>query len=434
MRALKYALRNKGWASVLRRGKMIVQRYGITSNNMKENLELFEKILDKYGCGATIPIPAAILQRHGKKAMQEFNNQCFEFAIHGFVHNDYSTLSRHEQGEQLQKAIDIFNDLGVNAEGFRGPYLGWNEDTLAVLKNAGIAYDSDETFIRDMIDEGMFPSRYRSAYHKVLGMYKPKNAREYIVMPHIVNGLVRIPVSLPDDEMLVDRLNISDSEIGEVWKYMLDESYERGELFTLQLHPERIRICARALETVLAESRNRNPCIWIAQLRKIADWWKERSEFSFEIIEDGNREYVVDIDCSRGATILLKNIENEGAKEWYDSCKTIEITKRFKVKSSYRPFIGVCPGAPEGLVSFLKEEGFYVEESTAKDKFKIYFDFDRNDFEEKDKLSIIRKIDGSDSPLVRIWRWPQGARSALSITGDIDAMSVWDYARRIIGM
>ena len=70
---------------------MIVQRYGITSKNMKANLELLEKILDKYGCGATLPIPAAVLERHGKQVMQEFNNQCFEFAIHGFVHNDYST-------------------------------------------------------------------------------------------------------------------------------------------------------------------------------------------------------------------------------------------------------------------------------------------------------------------------------------------------------
>lgn len=382
-----------------------MQRYGITSKNMKANLELLEKILDKYGCGATLPIPAAVLKRHGKQVMQEFNNQCFEFAIHGFVHNDYSTLSRHEQEEQLQKAMGIFNDLGVNAEGFRGPYLGWNEDTLAVLRNAGIAYDSDETFIRDVIDGDMFPARCWSAYHKVLEMYKPKNASEYIVIPHIVNGLVRIPVSLPDDEMLVDRLNISGSEIGEVWKDMLDESYERGELFTLQLHPERIRICTRALETVLAESRNRNPGIWIAQLREIADWWKERSKFCMEIEERKNKEYAVNIECSEEATILLKNIENEGAKEWYGGYKRMDSnSKRFKfeVKSSFPPFIGVCPGAPEGFVSFLKEEGFYVEESTAKDKFKIYFDSEHSDFEEKDKLSIVRKIDGSDAPLVRI--------------------------------
>jgi peptidoglycan/xylan/chitin deacetylase (PgdA/CDA1 family) len=433
MAALKYALRNKRWASILKRTKLIVQRYGITSKNMRDNLNLFEKILDKYECGATIPIPAVVLKRHRKMMMQEFNKQCFEFAIHGFVHNDYSTLSIHEQELQLQKATDIFNDLDINAEGFRGPYLGWNEDTLAVLKNAGIIYDSDETFIWDVIDEVMFPSRCRSAYHKILQMYKPNNAREYIVIPHTVNGLVRIPVSLPDDEMLVDRLNITGSETGEIWKNMLDESYVRGELFTLQLHPERIRICARALETVLAESRNRNPGIWIAQLREIAKWWKERSKFSMEIKgKDG--EYVVDIDCSDEATILLKNnIEIEQAKEWYSDYKTMDCNA-FKVKSSFPPFIGVCPGAPKGLVSLLKEEGFYVEESTAKDKFKIYFDFDYNDFEERDKLSIIRKIDGSDAPLVRIWKWPHGARSALSITGDIDAMNIWDYVRRIIGM
>ena len=60
MAALKYALRNKRWASILKRTKLIVQRYGITSKNMRDNLKLFEKILDKYECGATIPIPAVM--------------------------------------------------------------------------------------------------------------------------------------------------------------------------------------------------------------------------------------------------------------------------------------------------------------------------------------------------------------------------------------
>ena len=173
-----------------------------------------------------------------------------------------------------------------------------------------------------------------------------------------------------------------------------------------------------------------NPIVWIAQLREIAEWWKRREKFSIEI-ERRNGEYAVNIDCSEDATILLKNLETKLSRDWYGGYKIMN-TNAFVVKSSFPPFIGVSPNAPESLVTFLEGEGFYVEESTAKNKFKIYFDFDHSDFKEQDKLSIIRKIEGSNAPLVRIWRWPFGARSALSITGDIDAMSIWDYARSMI--
>ncbi|MFQ6055651.1 MAG: hypothetical protein ACE5J3_06690, partial [Methanosarcinales archaeon] len=118
------------------------------------------------------------------------------------------------------------------------------------------------------------------------------------------------------------------------------------------------------------------------------------------------------------------------AINWYGHYKIIN-AKSFKIKSNYPPFIGVCPDAPEELVTFLREEGFYVDESTSKDKFKIYLDIDN--FNEEYKLSILQEIEKSDVPLIRIWRWPYCARSALSITGDIDAMTIWDYVRRFMG-
>lgn len=119
-------------------------------------------------------------------------------------------------------------------------------------------------------------------------------------------------------------------------------------------------------------------------------------------------------------------------KEWYGYYKTI-LLNTFKVKSNYPPFIGVSSNTPEDFIAFLREEGFYVEESTLRNKFRIYFDKIEAFKKEENKLSILHEIEKSEVPLIRIWIWPHCARSALSITGDIDAMTIWDYARRFMG-
>jgi len=51
-------------------------------------------------------------------------------------------------------------------------------------------------------------------------------------------------------------------------------------------------------------------------------------------------------------------------------------------------------------------------------------------FSEDDKLDLVNRIEESDAPLVRLWRWPSGARCALSVTGDVDSMTLIDFLRR----
>jgi peptidoglycan/xylan/chitin deacetylase (PgdA/CDA1 family) len=400
----------------------IIQAYGITTKKMRRNIRVFEEILDKHSCRAIFPITAMTLKRHSK-ILQGVHR--IEFAIHGLVHNDYSLLSLSEQTAQIREAIRIFEDAGINPLGFRGPYLGYDENTLLALNDAGLIYDSNDSILWEVIDAALV--KHKDSLNRLFEMYKSKRSEECLSLPYVHNGIVRIPVSLPDDQIITDFLDVKNTEerIAEIWKDILAKSYERGELFTLQLHPERIRRCVSGLDMVLSEARSRNPVIWIAQLREIAEWWKERSKFCMEIKEKNNK-YVVNVDCPEDATILVKNLETKLARDWYGGYKIMD-ANAFVVKSRFPPFIGVSPNVPESLVTFLEGEGFYVEESTAKNKFKIYFDFCHNDFEEGAKLSMIRKIDGSDAPLVRIWRWPHGARSAISITGDIDAMSIWDY-------
>lgn len=43
-------------------------------------------------------------------------------------------------------------------------------------------------------------------------------------------------------------------------------------------------------------------------------------------------------------------------------------------------------------------------------------------------VRVIEHIESFRGPLLRYWRWSEGAKSALSISGDLDALSLLDYA------
>jgi len=47
------------------------------------------------------------------------------------------------------------------------------------------------------------------------------------------------------------------------------------------------------------------------------------------------------------------------------------------------------------------------------------------------QVELIEHIEASTGPLIRYWRWPEGARSPMCVTGDVDALTLLDYAARL---
>jgi hypothetical protein len=50
----------------------------------------------------------------------------------------------------------------------------------------------------------------------------------------------------------------------------------------------------------------------------------------------------------------------------------------------------------------------------------------------KDPVTLGEKIEALEIPLIRYWPWPDGARSALCLSGDLDALSLMDYSTRLL--
>ena len=67
------------------------------------------------------------------------------------------------------------------------------------------------------------------------------------------------------------------------WLRILSETYHLGELFTIQLHPERIELCAKALSGILSEARALVPAVWLARMDEVAAWWRARAAAVVEI-------------------------------------------------------------------------------------------------------------------------------------------------------
>jgi hypothetical protein len=95
-----------------------------------------------------------------------------------------------------------------------------------------------------------------------------------------------------------------------------------------------------------------------------------------------------------------------------------------------RPFVGLSEDVPQETARFLREQGYLVSTCDAAERNSVFIDGVlvrgmRND------LELVKYIEASESPLLRFGRWPDGAASAISITGDLDALTLQDYASRL---
>jgi peptidoglycan/xylan/chitin deacetylase (PgdA/CDA1 family) len=403
----------------------IFTRYGFTSERFNRTMVLFQNLLRRYNCRATFPITITALSRN-IELIKEYQANGIEFAVHGYRHIDLSNRSLDKQFAELSKCQEVLSKAEIDAMGFRGPYLRWNSDTRAVLRDKGLIYDSSLPIAWPISSD--FDS---DSYNRALKFYRSVSAEEYPSLPDIEDGLVIIPYSLPDDEAMVERLSVNDAnQMSEMWLQILRQTYRRGELFTIGLHPERFVECEQPLEEVLKMARELNPEVWIARLDEIAIWWLERYQADITI-STFNGSTHISMTGPKGCTFHARAIETELPTVPFVNGYRIVAEKEISISNSCRPFIGISPDTSPALYDFLRQQGYIVEISDKEEEFTFFID--QSEFTSGDKISLVNKIEQSQSPLLRFGRWPYGARSALAITGDIDALTYWDYGLRFFG-
>jgi peptidoglycan/xylan/chitin deacetylase (PgdA/CDA1 family) len=427
---IRIAFKAKGRFALVKRARIITRRYGLTSDLMDQALRRFSDVLQRYDCGATFPITAVTLRRHGD-VVAKYLDRNIEFAVHGYAHVDYAHLAPEVQLDHLQRARAVFANAGITPMGFRSPYLRHESHLDAALEAAGFSYVSNQPILWGALDtQALSPASYAS-YERALAFYDPWKSSERLSLPRLGNKLVEIPVSLPDDEILIDRLGGSTSLVEKTWRRILSQTYQQGELFTLQLHPERIGLCVDGLSAVLSEARALTPVVWCARLDEIAAWWKVRTRAAIEVSKADDGGYHCVVSGPSGITVLVRAVDIDVPDlPWADGYWRVEAT-RFTIRSALRPLIGVSPSISIALIHFLRQQGYFVEISQESKLYTYYID--QVNFDCSQKREVLDHIEGSGCPLVRLGRWPNGAQSALCVTGDVDALTLWDYGLRLIG-
>ncbi len=440
MNLVSYSIRTKGANNFIRRLRTVFTRFGFSEARTRRGLHSIVDSLKPYDGFPTFFIPAVVLERH-PSLISEIADGGAEIGVHGYVHNDYRTLSRDQQYNQTQKAISVFQKIRLPYYGFRNPYLGWTRESLEVFAALGFRYESNIAVLHDVVDLNAFSPLLQSGFLKSLELFQAVACNAYSLRPHFDGAILRIPTSIPDDEILFDRLRITDPlDVGQIWSRVMQRVLELGGIYTLNLHPERGLLCRRALDTLLAYARSRELPVWVARIGEIAQWWKERNQFRFTFIPLDDHRWRIEAICQPDATILARHltVEDQPAIAWSGEDARVE-SQSFIVSAPVCPCIAVSEQTPTEVLHFLLEQGYPFERCAREDANCYTMYIDKPDGlggspEEiiAAKIALVDQIESLDRPFIRFGCWPGGNRSALCISSDIDSVTVQDFFLRVV--
>lgn len=410
-----------------RRGISLLTRYGLRTRKGEQHLLTCMELLARHDASPTFFAPGRVVAKHSA-FFREAQQSDVEFAIHGYDHVDFRHLSPEQATLQFTRSIDAFQQGGIQFEGFRCPYLSFTPDQRSTVPTGALQYSSNRTLWWDVAPDS--PAANEAVFARLQGYYEPEPTTQVPAVPRMSDGLLELPASLPEDLQLFDGLGLDPTAVGQAWASVLARTHERGEHYVLVFHPELIARSATALEAVLLEAKRLTPAVWVAPLRAINRWWREKSSFAVQVADEPD-SMTIHFDCSDRATVLVRNVETSEPLRPWDGDYQILTGRTLRIPPGQRPFIGLAPSAPAETATFLREQGYIVETGDEATRCTLYLEPETL-ARLTSEVGLIDHIESSPAPLVRFWRWPDGAKSALSITGDADALSLRDYLSRPI--
>ncbi len=419
-----HVVRSKGLANVLPRALAIGRNFGLTEARIERKLAALGDLTARHGAPLTACITACLIERY-PRAVEAMRRRGWEIAVHGRVHCDLRQLGPERQAAEMVEALRLCRRRGVPTAGFRAPYLAWDEGTRQAAARAGFLWTSNQALMWPVLEKSEHSGRDWEALGLVLEhLYRPRLAERVVSVPRICQGVVEIPVSLPDDEILLDRLHASEAQVERLWLRLFEESRRRGEMAVLLFHHERVPAFARPLSALLHSAAGPGAAVWLADLGQLARWWRERAGFSFEVGGAPGR-WEVRVKCSPAGAVLLAG---GGSRQWpLPGWREVE-ERRFTLTAQARPTVGVGPGVPPEAVAFLRNEGFLVE--PRRGEHALLLAGGPRGFCPGGERELLEAAEGAPWPLVRFWRWPRGFASALALSMDVDSMTLLDFAKR----
>jgi len=212
------------------------------------------RMLESHGVPASFFIPAVAGQLHPDAVDAILDSPLnHEIALHGWIHERVTDLPASQERDLAHKAFDYWHKrLGRKPAGLRSPCWDFSDETLAIVRELGLLYDSSL-----MADDRPY---------EILADGEP-------------TGIVELPVEWLLDDYAYYGFDwnshayhrMSDSGVLEIYRAEFDQAYEEGTLFLLTMHPfvsgHRSRLAAA--ERLLTHMQSR-PGIWFATHEQVA--------------------------------------------------------------------------------------------------------------------------------------------------------------------
>ncbi len=258
--------KGKGIRGSVRRAGLLPIRYGVGADRIRARLREMTALLARWELTPTIPATAVALDRH-PEILAEYASA--DPAIHGYHHVPYGGAHEADQARDLDAACDAFARHGLPARGFRAPYLRADGTTRTLLRQRGFGYDSSAAWFALPVGH--------PATAKAMELTKSRygNVTTNPALPLLEDGLVELPVGLPDDEILVDGLRIQNTAVlARIFDAMMETARSSGSILILQVHPERFNLMAPAVGAMLKRASDLGA--WKANLGEAATWIARR--------------------------------------------------------------------------------------------------------------------------------------------------------------
>ena len=403
-----------------RRALRLTQRYGVRPAKAEQRTRAFVEALAARGCRPTLAAPGRVVARH-EPFVRELAGMGVEIAVHAYDHLDFHALRESTRAEQLTRAVAAFRAAGLPITGFRCPYLSY-EPEMSESVPRELRYSSNRAVAwRTRAGDAAIEAAGSSATLATLEhLYAPTSADDGPVIPHVVNGILEIPVSLPDDLQLIDGMELAPEIAAEAWIEILERTRERGDVFVALMHPETADHTSAFFDRVLARATASGSGVWIAPLIDIADWWNERAAATVVVEGDAIR-----IECTERTVVLARGVDgNRPPSAWTST------SERSFDRSRELPLVGL---AEEGATATaLRNDGYAVATGPLASSCATFID--SRALRDLSPNRIIERVAATGTPMIRFARWPSGAGSAFALTGDLDALDLGDYLSRVTAL
>lgn len=217
------------------------------------------ELLARHEVPATFFVPAVVALLHPDQ-QREVAAAGHETGIHGWIHERNSELDRADERRLMLEAADALEEItGTRPVGIRTPSWDFSPNTLSLIRELGLLYDSSL-----MADDDPY---------ELLEDGEP-------------TGIVELPVEWIRDDFPYFNMDRSSalrphttpSGVLEVFQAEFDGTYEEGGLFVLTMHPHFIghRSRIRMLDRLMEYMRGYDD-VWFATHEEVARYCLEQA-------------------------------------------------------------------------------------------------------------------------------------------------------------